>query len=123
MCGEYKKVCEVKAKNELLKQDNERMERELNNNSGNSSLPSSSDLPGKAPNTYNARAKSNRAKGGQKDHKGRSLTKADVDRMLASGKPARFSLAIHQASSTNTIQLSCAHWASRPRIHAKTSMP
>lgn len=79
-------LSEVKAENELLKRDNERMKRELNNNSGNSSLPPSSDLPGKAPNTYNARAKSSRAKGGQKGHKGKSLTKADVDRMLASGK-------------------------------------
>ncbi|MDO5378396.1 MAG: hypothetical protein Q4G52_08680 [Clostridia bacterium] len=56
-------LCEVKAENELLKRDNERMKRELNNNSGNSSLPPSSDLHGKAPNTYNARAKSSRAKG------------------------------------------------------------
>lgn len=79
-------LCEVKAENELLKQDNERMKRILNNNSSNSSLPPSSDSPGKAPNTYNAREKSSRRKGGQAGHRGKNLSKADVEKMLASGK-------------------------------------
>lgn len=72
-----KEKCDnLEKENALLRNDNERMKRKSNNNSSNSSLPPSSDQgqPGKAANTYNGRT------GAQPGHKGRSLSKADVEK-------------------------------------------
>lgn len=76
----------LKAENKILKDDNERMKRILNNDSNNSSLPPSSDGPGKAPNTYNGRKTSGRKKGGQTGHKGKGLTKKAVEERISQGK-------------------------------------
>ena len=59
----------------------------LNNDSSNTSLPPSSDQKGGRPaNTYNSREKTGKKSGGQKGHKGTTLTKADVEENLRSGK-------------------------------------
>ena len=51
----------------LLRADNERLKRTLNNNSGNSSLPPSSDQkPSKPANAYNGRTKTGRHVGVKK---------------------------------------------------------
>lgn len=72
--------------NSLLKDDNERMKRILNNDSGNSSLPPSSDQPGKAPNTYNGRKTSGRKKGGQPGHKATGPDRKTVEERIRQGK-------------------------------------
>ena len=78
---------ELKEENRLLKEDNARMKSILNNDSSNTSLPPSSDQKGGRPaNTYNSREKTGRKSGGQKGHKGTTLTKADVEENLRSGK-------------------------------------
>ena len=78
---------ELKEENRLLKEDNARMKSILNNDSSNTSLPPSSDQKGGRPaNTYNSREKTGRRSGGQKGHKGTTLTKADVEENLQSGK-------------------------------------
>ena len=78
---------ELKEENRLLKEDNARMKSILNNDSSNTSLPPSSDQKGGRPaNTYNSREKTGRRSGGQKGHKGTTLTKADVEENLRSGK-------------------------------------
>ena len=65
-----------------------RLKSMLNNNSGNTSLPPSTDRTGKekSANRYNGRAKSGKAAGGQAGHKGKTLTKAEVEKKLASGQ-------------------------------------
>lgn len=81
----------IEKKNEeikVLKKDNERMRRIINNDSSNSSLPPSSDRKGKPANTYNSRKKSDRKVGGQIGHKGTTLTKADVEKKIQEGKLA-----------------------------------
>ena len=65
-----------------------RLKSILNNNSGNTSLPPSADRTWKekSANRYNGRAKSGKAAGGQAGHKGKTLTKAEVEKKLASGQ-------------------------------------
>jgi len=69
----------------VLKDDNERLKRIINNDSSNSSLPPSSDQNGKSANKYNARIKSEKKPGDQKGHKGTTLTKIDAEEKLKSG--------------------------------------
>lgn len=70
---------------QCLTDDNERMKRIINNDSSNSSLPPSTDQKGKGANTYNAREKSNKKCGGQKGHKGTTLTKQEVKIKIENG--------------------------------------
>ncbi len=80
-----------------LEQKNEALERAKHNNSKNSSLPPSTDQKpeasdqsrpveqgktGKAVNTYNQRQKTGRRPGGQKDRKGKTLTKEQAEELL-----------------------------------------
>lgn len=60
----------------------------LNNNSSNTSLPPSTDRnkTGKPVNHYNGRSKSEKKVGGQTGHKGRTLTKEEAVKRIASGK-------------------------------------
>ena len=86
---------DVKEENRILRDDNERMKRILNNDSSNSSLPPSTDGNGKGghsgngskpANTYNSRKPSKKKNGGQKGHKGKTLTTEDVEKKIAEGK-------------------------------------
>lgn len=78
---------ELKEENQRLKDDNARLKSIINNDSSNSSLPPSTDQKGGKPaNTYNGRTKSGRKAGGQKHHKGTTLTKADIEEKIRSGK-------------------------------------
>jgi hypothetical protein len=75
----------LKIENEVLTDDNQRMKRILNNDSTNSSLPPSSDQKNKSANEYNNRIQSGKKPGGQKGHKGKTLTKKDVAEKISSG--------------------------------------
>ena len=77
----------LKQENQLLKEDNARLKSIINNDSSNSSLPPSADSKiGKPANTFNGRKKTERKPGGQKGHKGTTLTKAEIEQKIASGK-------------------------------------
>ena len=77
----------LRIENQLLRDDNARLKSIINNDSSNTSLPPSTDQKGcKAPNTFNGREKSGRKAGGQKGHKGTTLTKAEVEEKIQSGK-------------------------------------
>ena len=77
----------LKNENQLLKDDNARLKSIINNDSSNTSLPPSTDQKGGKPvNTYNGRKKTKRKAGGQKGHKGTTLTKAEIEEKIASGK-------------------------------------
>lgn len=77
----------LKKENQLLKEDNARLKSIINNDSSNTSLPPSSDQKGGKPaNSYNGRKKTERKAGGQKGHRGTTLTKAKIEEKIASGK-------------------------------------
>lgn len=70
-----------------LTDDNERMKSILNNDSSNTSQPPSTDRKGTRPaNTFNGREKTGRKPGGQKGHKGTTLSKSDVEERIRSGR-------------------------------------
>ena len=71
--------------NALLRDDNERMKRILNNDSSNSSIPPSQDKTIKPANTYNSRRPTTKKKGAQLGHKGHGLSKADVKEKIKKG--------------------------------------
>lgn len=71
---------------EILLKDNERLKRTANNNSTNSSKSSSTDQKCKKVNQYNSRKKSEKKLGGQKGHKGTTLTKKDIEEKLETGE-------------------------------------
>ena len=73
--------------NRLLKDDNARLKSIINNDSSNTSLPPSTDQKGGKPaNTYNSRQHTGRKAGGQKGHKGTTLTKEEVEEKIRSRK-------------------------------------
>ena len=77
----------LRKENQLLLDDNARLKSILDNDSTNSSLPPSKDQKGTKPaNHYNGRTKSEKKAGGQNGHKGTTLTKAEVEEKLRSGK-------------------------------------
>ncbi len=82
--------------NALLRNDNERMKRILNNDSSNSSTPPSKDEKVKPANTYNGRKATCRKQGAQIGHKGRGLSKADVEEKIRKG------LYIHRVEEIGT---------------------
>lgn len=81
------KIDSLEHENQLLKDDNARLRSIINNDSSNTSLPPSTDQKGGNPaNTYNSRQHTERKTGGQKGHKGTTLTKAEVEEKIRSGK-------------------------------------
>lgn len=78
-CGKLEK------ENTLLRNDNERMKRILNNDSSNSSTPPSKDEGTKPANTYNGRKTTSKKPGAQKGHKGCGLSKATVEEKIQKG--------------------------------------
>ena len=77
----------LKKENQLLRDDNARLKSIINNDSSNRSLPPSTDQKGGKPaNTYSSRTKSGRKAGGQRGHKGTTLTKADIEEKIRSCK-------------------------------------
>lgn len=78
-CGKLEK------ENTLLRNDNERMKRILNNDSSNSSTPPSKDEGTKPAYTYNGRKTTSKKPGAQKGHKGCGLSKAAVEEKIQEG--------------------------------------
>jgi transposase len=78
---------DLRKENKLLRDDNARLKSIINNDSSNTSLPPSTDQKGQKPaNTFNGRKKTDRKNGGQKGHKGTTLTKSEVEDKIKSGK-------------------------------------
>ena len=111
----YKQLAEkhkkIEAKCAKLERENERLRRQINNNSKNSSKPPSSDQkPSKPPsadqkaskaaNTYNSREKSGRKKGAQKGHAGKNLAKESVRELIDSGKAVHRIVGVGMKSAT-----------------------
>jgi len=69
-----------------LEEEVERLRKQLNNNSSNSSMPPSKDTKPNAPNTYNGRTKTGKKSGGQKGHKGYWLNKNEIEEKIQKGE-------------------------------------
>lgn len=77
----------LREENQLLKDDNARLKSIINNDSSNTSLPPSTDQKGGKPaNAYNSREKTGRRAGGQKGHRGTTLTKAEIEEKIKNGR-------------------------------------
>lgn len=72
---------ELKVENKKLRDDNDRMKKQLNNNSNNSSKPPSSDIKKNIPNN---KEKTTKKAGGQKGHVAHFLSKKDVEQKINS---------------------------------------
>ena len=72
-----------------LETENDRLRKQINNDSNNSSNPPSSDTKPNAPNTYNGRTKTGKKAGGQRGHKGSHLSRAVIERKIAAGQIKR----------------------------------
>lgn len=68
-----------------LEAENDRLRKQINNDSNNSSNPPSTDIKSNAPNTYNSRDKTVKKSGGQKGHKGYILSGNEVKEKIAKG--------------------------------------
>ena len=78
---------QLKEENRLLRDDNARMKSILSNDSSNTSQsPSTDQKGGKPANTYNSREKTGRKAGEQKGHGGTTLTRAEAEERIQSGK-------------------------------------
>jgi len=84
-----KKCVELEERVAKLETENDRLRKQLNNDSGNSSNPPSSDKKGNAPNTYNGRTKTGKKTGGQKGHKGNHLSVATIEAKIGRGQIRR----------------------------------
>ena len=83
-----KENADLRRENQLLRDDNARLKSIINNDSSNTSLPPSTDQNGKGgrpANTFNSREKTGRKAGGQKGHKGTTLSKSEVEEKIRSG--------------------------------------
>ncbi|MGF0034702.1 IS66 family transposase [Bariatricus sp. SGI.154] len=95
----------LKEENLLLKEDNARLKSIINNDSSNTSLPPSTDKKGGKPaNTFNGRKETQRKPGGQKGHKGTTLTKAEIEKKIASGKCRHEIRTIGDSSRQNYVK-------------------
>ncbi|MFA9424596.1 MAG: transposase, partial [Sedimentibacter sp.] len=98
------KIDNLSQENKLLQDDNARLKSIINNDSSNTSLPPSTDQKGQKPaNTYNGRKKTDCKNGGQKGHKGITLTKSEVEEKIKSGKCSHEIRNIGDSSSGNYI--------------------
>jgi hypothetical protein len=68
-----------------LEAENDRLRKQLGNNSDNSSNPPSTDTKPNAPNEHNGRTKTGKKSGGQKGHKGKHLSRAAIEEKTSTG--------------------------------------
>ena len=112
----------LRKENQLLRDDNERMKRILGNDSTNSSVPPSTDQPGKAPNTYNSRKSTSKKAGAQPGHAGRHISKADVESKIKEGVFGHTVIEVGNRSmpyiTRYRLDLSVKATAAEIRIHA-----
>lgn len=83
------KCSELEERISKLESENDRLRKQLNNDSSNSSKPPSTDTKSNAPNTYNGRTKTGRKSGGQKGHAGKHLSRAAIEEKIAKGQMRR----------------------------------
>lgn len=107
----------LRDENKLLRDDNARLRSIINNDSSNTSLPPSTDQKGgKAANTFNGRKKTERKAGGQKGHAGVTLTKAEIEEKIRSGRCRHEIKTIGKVSGDNYVKKYVVDLAVEPVI-------
>lgn len=107
----------LRKENLLLKEDNARLKSIINNNSSNTSLPPSADQKsGKAANTFNGRKKTERKAGGQKGRAGVTLTKAEIEEKIRSGRCRHEIKTVGKVSGDNYVKKYVVDLAVEPVI-------
>ena len=110
-----------------LEIENDRLRKQLSNDSGNSSNPPSADIKPNAPNTYNGRTKTGKKSGGQKGHKGKYLSVEAVEEKIAKGQMHR-KIAAHgkpcsDYTSKYVIDIKMQTIAVEHRFYSDTRVP
>ena len=110
-----------------LEAENDRLRKQLNSDSGNSSNPPSTDKKPNAPNTYNGRTQTGKMSGGQKGHKGQHLSRACVEEKISKGQMLR-EVVVHgnpkgSYVSKYVIDLSVRAIATEHRFYGSTHIP
>ena len=84
----------------------DKLTNQVNKNSTNSSIPTSKEMSFKkektGPNTYNHREKSTKKTGGQVGHKGKTLTKNDIEEKIKNGDVKAVEI-IHHIKGKNRL--------------------
>jgi len=88
-----------------LEAEIDRLRKQINNDSSNSSAPPSSDQKPNNPNSFNSREKSGKKSGGQKSHKGHCLNKTEVQLKIDEGT-MRHEVINHGAPKANLRYIS-----------------
>ena len=121
------KCAELEARVAKLEAENDRLRKQLNNDSNNSSNPPSTDIKPNAPNTYNGRTKTGRKSGGQKGHKGNHLSREAVETKIHRGQMQHE--IIHHGKRTDAytskyvIDLKVSAVATEHRFYENTEIP
>jgi transposase-like protein len=105
----------------------DRLRKQINNDSGNSSKPPSTDTKPNAPNTYNGRTKTSGKPGGQKGHKGKHLNRIAIEEKISAGQMRR-EIVNHgdpkgNYTSKYVIDLSFEAVAAEHRFYGNTPIP
>lgn len=80
------KIDHLTQENTFLRDDNARLKGRIDNDSSNTSLPPSTDEKTSKPsNTFNGRKKTEKKAGGQRGHKGMTMTKSDIEEKIRFG--------------------------------------
>ena len=107
----------LRKENRLLKEDNARLKSIINNDSSNTSLPPSTDQKsGKAANAFHGRKKTERKAGGQKGHAGVTLTKAEIEEKIRSGRCRHEIKTVGKVSGDNYVKKYVVDLAVEPVI-------
>ena len=122
-----KKCEDLEKRIEKLETENDRLRKQINNDSNNSSNPPSSDTKPNAPNTYNGRTKTGKKSGGQKGHKGKHLSRESVEEKINKGQ-MRHEVVRHGKTeekyiSKYVIDLKVEAIAVEHRFYGKTRIP
>ena len=110
-----------------LEAENDRLRKQIDNDSSNSSNPPSGDKKPNAPNTYNGRTSSGRKSGGQKGHAGKHLSRAVIEEKIAKGQ-MQHEIVDHgepegEYTSKYVIDLNVEAIAVEHRFYGNTSIP
>ena len=106
----YKEI--ERLKKQIMQKENkdkytiDKLTNQVNKNSTNSSIPTSKEMSFKkektGPNTYNHREKSTKKTGGQVGHKGKTLTKNDIEEKIKNGDVKAVEI-IHHIKGKNRL--------------------
>jgi hypothetical protein len=110
-----------------LENEVERLRKQINTDSNNSSNPPSTDIKPNTPNTYNGRTKTGRKSGGQKGHKSANLSIASIEDRINEGLISReiimHGIPISEYKSKYVIDVELKAIATEHRFYKNSEIP